>query len=76
MSSTPVTPNASNAPTADVSATPPNGPRLTGVLSAITSALATIPDTGRPNFLSGLGDGARDAQASEAGQPVPLGRSF
>jgi hypothetical protein len=54
--------------------------RLTSTLAAIVSAATTglsgLPDKGRPTFITGLGEGARAAQAAEANQQQIKFRSF
>ncbi|MGA9305634.1 MAG: hypothetical protein WBW31_09560 [Candidatus Sulfotelmatobacter sp.] len=51
---------------------PPQGSRLGAILTAVakvvTPALAGIPNQGRPSFATGLGGGARAAQAANAVQ--------
>lgn len=46
--------------------------RLSTVLGAISSALATIPDTGRPDFITGIGAGARDEEIGAGQLKQPL----
>jgi len=65
-------------PTPDASSLPPttapaqSGSRLGRILGAIANVadtgLAGIPDKGRPNFVSGLGEGARAEEQSQANQ--------
>jgi hypothetical protein len=54
--------------------------RLQAILSAVaqvgSTALAGVPDTGRPSFVTGLGEGARSAQAFEANQQAIKFRNF
>src|SRR6266852_1971984 len=54
------------------SVNPSGGSRLLAILGAIsrvaTTGLSGIPDRGRPSFVTGLGNGARAAQADNAMQ--------
>ena len=69
-------------PTVDASQAQPTQPqsRLTAILHAVASvgstALAGIPDKGRATFVTGLGQGARQAQADEANQQAIKFKTF
>ncbi len=69
-------------PTIDASQAQPTQPqsRLTAILHAVASvgstALAGIPDKGRATFVTGLGQGARQAQADEANQQAIKFKTF
>src|SRR5262249_20442883 len=56
------------------------GSRLAKIISAVANvaenALAGIPDRGRPSFVTGLGQGARSAQAAQANQSEIKFRDF
>jgi hypothetical protein len=60
--------------------TPPSGSRLGRIVQAVANvantALAGIPDKGRPSFVTGLGEGARSAQAVQANQQAIKFRNF
>lgn len=59
---------------------PPGKSRLQTVLAAVantvTTGLSGIPDRGRPSFVTGLGQGARAAQAAQATQQAIKFRDF
>jgi hypothetical protein len=59
---------------------PAGGSRLQAIIKAIASvgstALAGVPDKGRPSFVSGLGEGARAGQAAQATQQDIKFKSF
>lgn len=59
---------------------PPSGSRLGAIVQAVakvaSTALAGVPDRGRPSFLTGLGEGARSAQAVQANQQAIKFRNF
>lgn len=60
---------------------PTNSPsRLSRILSAVANvgatALAGIPDTGRPSFVTGLGEGARAEKQQEANQAAIKFKTF
>ena len=61
-------------------APPSGGSRLLAILGAVakvgSTAMAGIPDTGRPSFVTGLGEGARSAQAANANQQAIKFRTF
>jgi hypothetical protein len=54
--------------------------RLLTIIEAVAKAgnvaLQGIPDTGRPGFVQGLGQGARSAQAAQANQQAIKFRNF
>ena len=47
-----------------------------GIASTLSTALAGIPDKGRPSFAGGLGEGARSEQANIANQQAIRFKSF
>ena len=61
-------------------APPQGGSRLSRIISAVANvadtALAGIPDRGRPSFVTGLGEGARAEQAAQATQAAIKFKSF
>ena len=62
-------------------ATPaPSGSRLGAIVQAVakvaSTALSGIPDKGRSSFVTGLGEGARSAQAVQANQQAIKFRNF
>src|SRR6266446_1972328 len=62
-------------------ATPaPSGSRLGAIVQAVakvaSTALQGVPDRGRPSFVTGLGEGARSAQAVQANQQAIKFRDF
>jgi hypothetical protein len=61
-------------------AQPTQPSRLLAILGAVakvgTTALSGIPSQGRPNFVSGLGQGARAEQAAEATQQAVKFKTF
>src|SRR6266852_2112173 len=62
-------------------ATPaPTGSRLGAIVQAVarvaSTALSGIPDRGRPSFVTGLGQGARAEQASQANQQAIKFKTF
>jgi len=63
-------------------AAPPaeGGSRLAAILGAVakvgSTAMAGIPDSGRPSFVTGLGSGARAEQAVEAQQQAVKFKTF
>ncbi len=70
----PSAPSPMQATPTPAPAAPParSGSRLSAILSAVAkvgeTALAGIPDRGRPSFVTGLGQGARAEQAAQATQ--------
>ena len=56
------------------------GSRLLQILSAVakvgSTAMAGIPDKGRPSFVTGLGEGERAAQAAQANQQAIKFKTF
>src|SRR6267154_175745 len=75
----PSNPNADLQEAQQAGATQPTS-RLHAIISAIanvgSTALSGIPNTGRPNFVSGLGSGARAEQAAQATEQAIKFRSF
>src|SRR5947209_6383599 len=73
-------PNVTNPSPAMPTLAPQGGSRLAAILSAVshvaTTALASIPDKGRPSFVTGLGQGARGAQAEAANQQAIKFKTF
>jgi hypothetical protein len=65
-------PSAQSQPNPSQPAPQPTGSRLGAIVQAIakvaSTALQGVPDTGRPGFVNGLGQGARAAQAVQATQ--------
>lgn len=76
-------PSEENA-TSDALSGPQNngggGSRLQAILAAVSNvgstALAGVPDRGRPGFIQGLGEGARAEQADQANQQAIKFQSF
>jgi hypothetical protein len=65
-------PSVQSQPTAAAPSQPQSGSRLGAIVQAIanvtSTALQGVPDTGRPGFVQGLGQGARAAQAAKSYQ--------
>ena len=67
-------------PTQTPTLAPQGGNRLLQILGAVAkvgeTGLASVPDKGRPSFFTGLGEGARGAQAAEANQQAIKFKNF